>query len=256
WSVVTPAGGVVATGRETSTVDFVPGHVAEVGIARFEAPEVASPTRIDLNVVVSIGGAAVSENEWPLWVFPRRELAGAPSVRLVDPEGLWQGVELIVNVVDSSVDRSPHLCSEWTPETEAFVHAGGAALVLVRGRPDDLVPSLVKPFWREGVKVIEPHPAWGDFPHDGWTDLQFFGLTTDRVLTVDGERGHEPLLRRVDARDMSVNDYAVVMRIGKGRLLATTLRFAGGMGEQAMGLGRNICAQELLLNWIAWLAAE
>lgn len=55
---------------------------------------------------------------------------------------------------------------------------------------------------------------------------------------------------------MSVNDYAVVMRIGKGRLLATTLRFAGGMGEQAMGLGRNICAQELLLNWIAWLAAE
>lgn len=155
-----------------------------------------------------------------------------------------------------------HLCSEWTPETASFVRAGGAAMLLLRGRPDDPVASVVRPFWREGVKVIEPHAAWGEFPHDGWTDLQFFGLTTDRVLEVEQPGAHvrgdayEPLLRRVDARDMSVHDYAAVMRMGEGRLLVTTLRFAGGMGEQALGLGRNVCAQELLLCWVGWLADQ
>jgi hypothetical protein len=53
---------------------------------------------------------------------------------------------------------------------------------------------------------------------------------------------------------MAVHAYAAVLPHGAGRLLATTLRFGGGLGEQAAGLGRNVCAQGLLEAWLGWLA--
>jgi hypothetical protein len=109
------------------------------------------------------------------------------------------------------------------------------------------------PFWREGIKVIEAHPAWGDFPHEGWTDLQFFGVGPDRALDLSGRTDHEPVLRRVDARTAAVHEYATVVAHGRGRLLATTLRFGGGLGEQAASFDRNVCAQGLLEAWATWL---
>jgi hypothetical protein len=123
------------------------------------------------------------------------------------------------------------------------------------------------PFWREGVKVLDPHPAWGDFPHEGWTDLQFFGVTPDRALDLEGAPGlgtapnhaeppYERVLTRVDARTAAVHAYAAVLPWGEGRLFATTLRFGGGLGEQSAGLGRNVCAQELLATWLRWLVPE
>jgi hypothetical protein len=163
------------------------------------------------------------------------------------------------------------LATEWSTALDARVRAGGRVLLLVRGRPDDPVESAPMPFWREAVKLLEPHPAWGDFPHEGWTDLQFYGVAPDRALVIGealakGEAAiankahgaaagpHERVLTRVDARTAAVHAYAAVLPWGDGRLFATTLRFGGGLGDQAAGLGRNVCGQELLANWLAWLA--
>jgi hypothetical protein len=265
WHVRDDAGATLAEGEERSVVAFAPGTVREAMIARFTAPDVAAPLRLTLSVEAEIGpeiGGERTANAWPLWVFPRRGRDDRQTLALHDPEGVLQGIERLHRLAD---DGPVTVATEWSPALDARVRAGGRALLLVRGRPDDPIPSVPMPFWREAVKVLDPHPAWGDFPHDGWTDLQFFGVTPDRALDLrlapdlgagptQGERPHERVLTRVDARTAAVHGYAAVLPWGEGRLFATTLRFGGGLGEQAAGLGRNVCAQELLAAWLRWLA--
>jgi hypothetical protein len=55
-----------------------------------------------------------------------------------------------------------------------------------------------------------------------------------------------PILRRLDARTMAVHDYAAELLLGSGRLLVTTLRFEGGLGDQPLGIERNTAAAYLL----------
>jgi len=150
------------------------------------------------------------------------------------------------------------IATVWTHEVAAFVERGGHAILLQRGAgPAGPFPTVAMPFWREGVKLIEPHPAWGDFPHDGWTDLQFFGCATDYALDTQAAAGPiAPLLRRIDARTMTVHDYAVEVAWGAGTLIVSTLRMEGGLGEQPVGVSRNIAASYLLCCWARHLIGE
>jgi hypothetical protein len=129
------------------------------------------------------------------------------------------------------------------------------------------------PFWREAVKVIEPHEAWGDFPHAGWVDLQFAGCATDLALETRSlgagarpiaadlagashagdDMQMRPLLRRVDARTSLVHDYAIELGVGAGRMILSTLRFEGSRGNQPRGVERNTAAAYLLSRWVHWL---
>lgn len=253
WQLIGQDGRVHAAGGETSMTSYRPGTVREAAIARFRAPTVVAPEQMTLAMTATIAGREV-RNAWPLWIFPRRTLDTAPTAALLDPGGAWHGIDRVLNLEGRSGKTAMTVASQWTPALDAQVRDGASALLWVRGRDDDPVASSAMPFWREGIKVLEPHPAWGSFPHQGWTDLQFFGLSPDLALAVDPAIEQRPILRRVDARTMAVNDYATVVRHGRGRLLVSTLRFGGGMGEQALGLGRNVCAQELLLAWCTWLA--
>lgn len=255
WRVTDARGEVVAEGEDRSVAPFAPGTVREATIARFSAPDVAAPERLTLHASVTIG-AERSANAWPLWVFPRRESGAGPRIAVFDPEGALGGVERLWTVVPEG-EADAILATEWSAALDARVRAGGRALLLVRGRTDDPVESVPMPFWREAVKLLEPHPAWGDFPHEGWSDLQFYGVAPDRALAVAaGGPPHERVLTRVDARTAALHAYAAVWPWGDGRLFATTLRFAGGAGDQAAGIGRNVCAQELLANWLGWLAGS
>jgi hypothetical protein len=255
WRVVDASGRLVAEGEDVSDARFEPGSVREATIARFTMPECTAPQRLTLSATVEVG-AERSENAWSLWCFPRRDPAAAPTVALHDPEGVLRGVERLFRVEAADADADVVLATEWSSALEARVHAGARALLLVRGRTDDPVASVAMPFWREAVKVLEPHPAWGDFPHDGWTDLQFLSLSPDRALDTSAAGEHAPILRRVDARTMALHDYATVLPRGHGRLLATTLRFGGGLGEQAAGIEASVCSQALLEAWLRWLASD
>jgi hypothetical protein len=110
------------------------------------------------------------------------------------------------------------------------------------------------PFWREALRVCEPHPAWGDFPHDGWAALQFYGCATDHALdTAASGLPVAPILRRIDTRTMHIHDYAAELAWGTGRLIVSTLRFAGGHGDQPVGVARNTAASYLLSCWARYL---
>jgi hypothetical protein len=186
WSVRDDAGATLAAGEERSVVEFAPGTVREATIARFAAPEVAAPLRLTLSVQAEIGPEVGPTGPRT----PGRSgssRGAAPTTarrwRCTTPRACCRGSSASTG---SPTTAPVTVATEWSPALDARVRAGGRALLLVRGRPDDPVPSAPMPFWREGVKVLDPHPAWGDFPHEGWTDLQFFGVTPDRALDLEG----------------------------------------------------------------------
>ena len=104
------------------------------------------------------------------------------------------------------------------------------------------LPVRRLPFWREALKLFADHPLWERFPQRGYADLQFWGLGTDAALdaarlgeVVPAITGVRPILRRLDAREFHVTEYLLEAEVGAGRLLACTLRLAGGAGAQPSG---------------------
>lgn len=131
-------------------------------------------------------------------------------------------------------------------------------LLLQQG--DGPLPARRGPFWREAIKLFPDHPLWQMFPHQGYVNLQFFGLATDVMLDTKAldrvlpELKHiRPVMRRLDAREFHVTEYLLEAQVGDGRLLACTLRLQGGAGAQPSGLRRNVAGQYLLWAMVQYL---
>jgi hypothetical protein len=256
WSVGADGEAPLAEGAAQSPFVLRPGSLREVTIAEFAAPDVQQPRSVQLRASVDIGDEH-AENSWPLWIFPRDVWNGVQNVALVDPAGRLHDLSGIAPQIAGTIqdDVNVVLATAWTPEVRAFVEGGGRA-VLLQGQygPPGPCSTVEMPFWREGVKLIEPHPAWGDFPHDGFANLQFYGCATDYALDTAGYLGEaHPILRRVDARTMAVHDYAVELGVGQGRVIVSTLRFEGGLGDQPLGISRNTAAAYMLAGWLRYL---
>lgn len=280
WSVAFEDEPPFAQGDALTPFVLAPGDVREVALAELRAPDVAAPRQITLRAHLRIGEDE-SENAWPLWVFPRGAWDGLRDVALLDPPGRLDGLQRLapgIATVDSAaleLDRRPQtagdsggavapgsndpwsvvrgpwsvvIATAWTAALDAFVRAGGRALLIQdpSGPPGPLA-ALPMPFWREALRLCEPHPAWGDFPHQGWAGLQLYGCASDHALDTEalGERAR-PILRRIDTRTMRYHDYACELAWGDGRLIVTTLRFQGGHGDQPAGVARNTAAAHLL----------
>jgi hypothetical protein len=97
-------------------------------------------------------------------------------------------------------------------------------------------------------------------PHAGFVDLQFYGLATDWAFDTDKLTSVLPdatnvqsLLRRLDARQFTVTDYLIEAQVGAGRLIASTLRFQGGAGDQPAGLQFQLAGRWLLYHLLSAL---
>jgi len=150
-------------------------------------------------------------------------------------------------------DITTLITSTLTPDIMTHLYGGGSVLLLQQGNHP--LPAVEQPFWREAIKIIGDHPAINAMPHDGYVDLQFYGLATDWALLPDALQTALPdvsdirsLLRRLDARQFILSDYLVEARVGSGKLIASTLRFQGGMGDQPQGLIVHLAGRWLLLN--------
>jgi hypothetical protein len=233
-------------------------HLRGNGIHELTGIEVMLPAGdrpgvLELAVDGSVGGTP-SGNRWRLWQFPTPTWGSDPAFTLLDPGRRFDELR---GVATSGLQAGRvALATRWSPELELFVRAGGDALLALDDAADAPVPLVAEPFWREAVKVIEPHRWWGSFPHEGVVDLQFLGCATDRAMDLGGVGGVRPLLRRIDARTGRTHDYAAEVAVGKGKVLMTTLRFEGGRGSQPRGLTANVGAAYLLATWMRGLAAD
>ncbi|HEY6737847.1 MAG TPA: hypothetical protein VI076_03285, partial [Actinopolymorphaceae bacterium] len=152
---------------------------------------------------------------------------------------------------ESGAGEGVVVATRWPAEVRDHLRAGGNAVLLVDEQSGSPFPVVSMPFWREAVKVFEPHQAWGEFPHEGWADLQCAAFAPDLALDTSQTRDEiTPILRRVDARTAEVHDYAVEVAYGNGRLIVSTLRLEGSRGDQPRGLSRSPAASYLLSSWV------
>jgi hypothetical protein len=180
-------------------------------------------------------------NHWPVWIYP----ALPPlDTTVYDPAGTLGELHQLPRV-DFSQDEVV-IAGAFTAELEAFLREGGKAVLVQRGA--GALPTQAVPFWRESIKLLCDHPIMNEFPHQGFADLQFYHLATDQAFDMarlgDMEVAH--VMRRLDARLFTMTDYIVDAKIGKGRMIATTLRLFGGAGDQVIGLEANVAGAYLL----------
>jgi len=231
---------------------------SEIASIYLTAPEMVKAQQLILEVQLE-GGI---KNSWSLWVYPAVE-KWATSFATYDPSGALRGLDDLAdtpqqlnNLLDIKVPIL--ITSVFTPEVYEYVKDGGCVIVLQKR--DGSLPVKPVPFWRESIKMLYEHPILANFPHQNYADLQFYHLATDyavdtdRLLQLLGDiQQVKPIIRRLDARQFTLLDYLVEYKIGSGTLLASTLRFDGGAGDQVDGLKNNIAGRHLLTLMMKYL---
>ncbi len=261
WRLLDAQGNTLTAGHNRTAGSLMGGAPREIAAISFQAPA---------NSGEYILQAALGEvsNQWTLWVYPA---AAAAPEKLVwhDPAGSLDGLEsLRERALD--VSRGGHIDSlddhllvtgAATQDVWDFIRSGGRALILQMGI--GALPVIPCPFWREAIKLIVDHPVWAGFPHRGFVDLQFYHLATDVALDTAQLRDllpdlkwMTPILRRLDARRFILTDYLLEVQLGEGRAILSTLRFAGGAGDQVSGLEANVAGRHLLSSILSYLSRE
>lgn len=252
WTVTNQAmRTTIARGEGTSAHIVVAGSVGVVQSLEIQLPHVANPTEIQLAVQVTVG-AQTASNSWDMYVFPSvmwsavQALACYDALALLAPLPAWMQLHADMRTVQGVV-----IATQWDTDIAAYVRDGGR-VILVCTQVQQPAPVVLQaaPFWREALRVIKAHPAWGDFPHHGWAGRQCASMASDVVIAGN----HLPLLQRLDTRTMEATAYAVEMELGRGRLIVTTLRVMGGAGVLPHGVAALPAAQYLLSLWAHYLA--
>jgi hypothetical protein len=83
--------------------------------------------------------------------------------------------------------------------------------------------------------------------------MRFFSIATDfafdrAALSNFLDSDVHPIWRRFDARQLTWAEYLVEAHLGAGRLLAATLRFEGGLGQQPASFDANPMGTHLLIS--------
>ena len=247
WRLIAPDGREYAGGNVPIAAWPPAGPPAEIASLELTLPQVDEAGEWTLEAAVE----GVASNHWPLWIYPPVSL-DVPGAAAYDPAGQFGG-------------RWP----EWTPgseaprllmagvfdaSVEAFVRGGGRVILLL---PDGgWRPARPVPFWREAINLLHDHPLLRRFPHRGHTDLQFYNLAADHALDAAAlaEMHPVPVMGRLDARLFTASAYLLELRPGAGQMLASTLHFFGGAGDQVRRTDDKPAAVFLLREMMDYLA--
>ncbi|MBK9123981.1 MAG: hypothetical protein IPM16_12825 [Chloroflexi bacterium] len=259
WRLVGSGEHVIDSGEIVLDTTLPAGRPQEVAGFGLRLPEESEPAQYRLEVELDAGQTI--RNQWPLWAYP--SVQQWPPVCVYDPSGSLAALDDLVREatpVQHPADADRVLVtSAATPEVIQFVRDGGRALVIQPGA--GAFPSTDCPFWRESIKLLYDHPILRAFPHDGYADLQFYSFAPDYALDsaafkaqVGGDCTVVPIVQRLDARQFFLLDYLLEARLGSGAMLATSLNFAGGAGDQISVFADHAAGRHLLHESIKYLS--
>ena len=264
WTLSDNMGSRLASGNSEVTTNGQPGEPYQAGVIHCQLPVVDQAVELILQVSLTSARLRV-ENQWPIWVYPH--LPEPPSdLAILDPTGCfdacgnWLKAVRRIRAGDKLATFRGILSTTWNVKLARYVQKGGNVLLLQQG--NEPLPARRCPFWREAIKLFSVHPMWEEerFPQCGFTDLQFFGLASD--LAFDTQRLSQalpegsvihPILRRLDGREFHMSEYVFEASIGRGTLLACTLRLQGGLGGQPSGWERNVAGSAMLSTFLNYL---
>ncbi len=215
--------------------DAESGEVKSIGTIRLKAPEVTKPTK--LRLVGELSGREIS-NSWDLWIFPHldssadsgKSVGASPRVHRYLKERYPNLTQVSAPAMDT--------CELWL--TERFDTNAVAALrhgkkVLLLGLPG-VAPGVQLGWWSIGKQAgtaIAHHPAFGDFPHEGYLNELLFRLSGRTVGAAENEalRQVEPLMVTRGAAGYLLDVFQA--RAGKGKLFASGLNLLSDYPEAA-----------------------
>jgi hypothetical protein len=255
WRLLDADEQVVASGKSPVGAIAAQHTPIEIASLYLTAPDV--PTAQQFTLAVEFGEV---HNHWSLWIYPA--VSWPDNIALYDAAGTLNDLDDLLEVARrisslSEAGEALLISSVFTPEVEQFIEKGGRAIVLQSGAGS--LPVKPCSFWRESIKLLHDHPLLKNFPHQGYADLQFYHLATDGALDtaqLANAQAITPIMRRLDARQFRLLDYLVEVKIGTGTLLASTLRFGGGVGDQVQGLKANIAGRHLLALMLQYLVGQ
>lgn len=250
WQWLTPSGEIAAQGESAVEGEIVGGVPREiVGIDLYTPPR-DQPGRFTLKAWLD----GIAANEWHLWVYPPAAPI-SPRVRVYGRRLRELGLPFPAFEHPIAPYGDVIVTDTLDPVIQSALDKGARAILLALDANSPLT-TLPVPFWRESIKLIHDHPAWGNFPHEGHADMQFYHLAGDRAFgstLLPSTHTLTPIMSRLDARLFTLLHYAAEFHLPHTRLIASTLNLFGGMGDQVAGYGANIAAQHLLSQWIAHL---
>lgn len=258
WQLLNPADEtqVYAVGDIplNQTFDWHKPH--ELGLIVFQVPNVADASTLELRLELQTDDGLIT-NTWPLWAYPEPDFSG---VVLFDPFAQWQDFNGGRVAYLSEAQGQIVIATVFTAEVDQFIREGGQVILLQTGAGG--LPVRPLPFWRESIKLLQPHDLWTRFPNQGFVDMQFYHLATDYALDTSALHQHfgaenvTSIFTRIDARLFDQSDYLVEIQHGQGRLYATTLHYQGGAGDQVQDFSTHYAAQDLLNSLIHALRAS
>jgi hypothetical protein len=226
-------------------------------------PAVDRPAAATLEATLTEGDRAV-RNQWRLWLLPGIDepllavLYGRPQHTWLTALAEGQTPLPVVAGSDLPTHARPVLTEKLDETLIAFMEGGGRVLLaasegLVRpfsakfgftfGHYYFTPPANYPPYedGHDGTIVLD-HPALGDFPHEGWADLQFFRMIAQSSpldLEPLGLTDVEPLIRVIHSYPVGRSlGYLYEGRVGRGGLLVCALQL-----DQSWPEARYLLAQ-------------
>jgi hypothetical protein len=214
----------------------------------------------------AFSGDKTIRNEWEFWVFPDVNKIEAEKTVIWDPNGrfaklqeIMPGAEYINDLKASKDDLI--ITDSWDESFYEHMNEGGRIWVMSDKTwpwPEEMgifglhitridpayqappvFPQLDEPltnwltvcsnhpkrYGNSGTMIID-HPALGDFPHDGYCDMQFWPMIyrAKSLRLKDFPGNVQPIIRAIDNfYRCESKGYLVDLQVGKGRLLISTL---------------------------------
>ncbi|MCW5983029.1 MAG: hypothetical protein KIT09_33380 [Bryobacteraceae bacterium] len=233
-----------------STIAGITAPLGEVSrIAGIAIGPVAGGQARKLELVVELtAGGNTYANRWNFWAFPRPSWPGAsPAASRVVSTVRWAGLRRLFPFIEEGA-------ASLTPETlwiassldrAALAHLESGGRVWLLGGREQFSRSGDATFFPASGgalgSLVRDHPALRGFPHDGFFDLQFYNLMEDGwSLSLDqwpqeiapiagGIRTTSAFLSK--KKNLGKVGYIVEAKVGKGRLLVTTLAIRERLDE-------------------------
>ncbi len=254
------AGKIISRGE--SAFAHKPYRTHPIGEIRIELPPVAYPKAARLEVSL-LEAHRIVTNSWNLWIFPEATLP-RNVMRYGRPEQGWlhdwKDVPLITAAGLPPCKTSVVLSDKLDDHLTEFMRGGGRVILaagegMVRphggngcgGQGYFFTPGANYAPYEDGQNgtVIRKHPMLGDFPHEGFADLQFYRLMNDAPpieLEPFGLANGEPAIRVIHRYPVCHPlGYLLERSFGKGGVILTSLDLSPRFPE-ARYLLSKMCA--------------
>ena len=223
------------------TLDFehVPYITTTIGDISFTVPALEKPAKVALKASVISKDGRKANNCWDFWIIPTVP-AKLPEKAYWSKDGKFpRGKNFVI---------TPRL----TPELVKFAERGGVVMLmagegLIRpylpflhlntGRYFFTRPASYPPYEElQSGSVINDHPIFGDFPHEGLADLQFYNMIAESpALDLEGlglHDGADPIIRQLHAYQIQRPlGYLIERKLGKGRIIVNALKIDDALPE-------------------------